>query len=83
MSHLNTNSLRNKFEFIKEFFFNSIDVLFLSETKLQSRTRYLRQTVIFLCEIAHYVKNSISIFKECCASIDKIFILEGKMSTWL
>ena len=34
MGHLNINSLRNKFELIKEAFFNNIDVFFLSETKL-------------------------------------------------
>ena len=34
MGHLNINSLRNKFELIKEVFFNNIDALFLSETKL-------------------------------------------------
>ena len=34
MGHLNINSLRSKFELIKEVFFNIIDVFFLSETKL-------------------------------------------------
>ena len=34
MGHLNINSLRNKFQLIKEVFFNNIDALFLSETKL-------------------------------------------------
>ena len=33
MGHLNINRLRNKFERIKEVFFNNIDVFFLSETK--------------------------------------------------
>ena len=33
MGHLNINRLRNKFEIIKEVFFNNIDVFFLSETK--------------------------------------------------
>ena len=34
MNHLNINSLRNRFELIKEVFYDNIDVLFLSETKL-------------------------------------------------
>ena len=34
MGNLNINSLQNKFELIKEVFFNNIDVFFLSETKL-------------------------------------------------
>ena len=34
MDHLRINSQRNKFELIKEVFFNNIDVFFLSETKL-------------------------------------------------
>ena len=34
MGHLNINSLRNKFELIKEVFLNNKDVFFLSETKL-------------------------------------------------
>ena len=39
---------------------------------LKSRTKYLGQTHYeFFCEIAHYGKGSISIFREFCASIDK------------
>ena len=37
----------------------------------------------FLCEIVHYGKNSISIFEEFFASIDKIFILAGRLDTRL
>ena len=39
MGHLNINSLRNKFQLIKEVFFNNIDALFLSETKLDETFR--------------------------------------------
>ena len=34
-----------------------------------------------LCEIAHYGESSISIFNKFCASIEKIFILEGRLGT--
>ena len=37
----------------------------------------------FLCEIAHYEKSSISIFKESFASIDKILFLGGRLGTRL
>ena len=37
----------------------------------------------FLCELAPYGKISISIFQEYFASIDKIFILGGRLSTRL
>ena len=37
----------------------------------------------FSCEIAHYWKSSISIFKESFASIDEIFFLGGRLGTRL
>ena len=37
----------------------------------------------FLCEIAHYAKRLISIFKKFCVSIDKIFILQGRLGSSL
>ena len=47
----------------------------------QSWTKYLRQTQT---EIVHCRKSSISIFfKEFFASIDKIFVLGGRLSTSL
>ena len=35
------------------------------------------------CEIAYYGKGSISIFKKCLASIDKIFVLGGSLGSRL
>ena len=37
----------------------------------------------FACEIAHYGKSSISIFKESFVSIDKILFLGGRLGTRL
>ena len=37
----------------------------------------------FSCEIVHYGKSSISFFKESSASIDNIFVLEGRLGTRL
>ena len=54
----------------------------ISLHKLQSRTNYSRQTLVFL-EIAHYGKSSISVLLEFFASIDKIFILGGRIGTRL
>ena len=36
IAHLNINSLRNKFETVKETFTNEVDILLISETKLNS-----------------------------------------------
>ena len=48
----------------------------------QFRTKYLRQTLVFMWN-SGLREGSISIFKEFCASIDKIFILGGRLATWL
>ena len=45
---------------------------------LQSQMKYLRQTLV-LCEKTHCGKSSISSFNEFCASVDKSFILEGRL----
>ena len=37
----------------------------------------------FLCEMLHYGKNSIAIFQEFFASIEKKFILGGRLTTRL
>ena len=37
----------------------------------------------FLCEISHYKKSLISVFQKIFASINKIFILAGILSTKL
>ena len=50
----------------------------MAVSRTQSCTKYLRQT---LYKIAHYGKTAMSIFKKFCASIDKIFILEGRLGT--
>ena len=49
----------------------------------QSVTKYLRLTLKFSCEIAHYWKSFIAIFRDFFASINKISILAGEMSTRL
>ena len=49
---------------------------------LQSLTGYLR-LALFLCEIAHYRKSLISVFQEFFASINKVFILAGRLGTRL
>ena len=49
---------------------------------LQPFTEYLRQT-LFSCETARYGKGSISIFQQFFASIDKVFILGGRLGTRL
>ena len=36
IAHLNINSLRNKFEILKETITNKVDILLISETKLDS-----------------------------------------------
>ena len=46
--------------------------------KLQRFTKYLRLTLVS-CEAAHYGKSVISVFQELFASIDKIFILAGRL----
>ena len=46
----------------------------------QSFIKYFRLT---LCEIANYEKSLISVFEEFFASINKIFILEGRLDTRL
>ena len=39
------------------------------------------EKLLFLFEIVHYGKCSISIFKTFSASIDKILILEGRLGS--
>ena len=51
--------------------------------KLQPFTKYVRLSLVFPCEIAHYGKNLISVFQEFFASINKILILAGRLSTRL
>ena len=46
--HLNTNSLRNKTEAVEELMRNNIDISLFSETELQSVTKYLRLTLVFI-----------------------------------
>ena len=36
-----------------------------------------------MCEIAHYGKTLVSVFQEFFASVNKTFILAGRLSTWL
>ena len=48
----------------------------------QPFTKHLSLTLV-PCEIAHYGKNLISVFQELFASIDKIFILAGRLGTRL
>ena len=43
--------------------------------------KYLRQTLVFSCEIAHYGESSISIFQGIFTSTDKTFISDGGLST--
>ena len=47
----------------------------------QAFTKYLR--FLFSCEIAHYGKGLISVSEEVFASIDKTFILAGRLGTGL
>ena len=39
--------------------------------------------LLFSCEIAHYGKSLISVFQEILASIDKSFMLGGRLGTLL
>ena len=41
-------------------------------------TKYLR---LFPCKAAHYGKTLISVFQDIFASMNKIFILEGRLGT--
>ena len=50
--------------------------------KEQSWTKYMRQTLVLL-EAAHYSKRSVSVFQQGFASIHKIFIFQGQLSTSL
>ena len=43
----------------------------------------IREKLQSSCEIVHYGKSSISIFRESFASIDKIFFLGGRLGTRL
>ena len=49
---------------------------------LQSFTKYLRQTLVFMLN-STLRKSSIAIFQELLASIEKFFILAGRLSTGL
>ena len=49
---------------------------------IQSFTKYFR-LILVLCEIAHYGKSLISVFQRFFATINKIFILAGRLSTRL
>ena len=48
--------------------------------ELQSFTKYLRQTLVFMWNGAQ-AKSIISIFQEIFASIKKIYILAGRLGT--
>ena len=48
-----------------------------------NHSQNIRDKLHFSCETAHYGKSSISIFQQLFASIDKIFILGGRLGTRL
>ena len=51
---------------------------------LQPLIKYLRQVpFMYLYEIKHNRKKSVSIFEQLFTSIDKIFILRGRLGTRL
>ena len=51
-------------------------------SKLQSWTKYLRQTLVFV-STREYGKSSISIFQKFFASIEKAFILGERLSSMI
>ena len=69
LKSLSNESIANEFECVKCVYKGDPGV-----DRLQPRRKYFRKTLV-PCEIAHYWKGSISIFKESFASIDKIFFL--------
>ena len=48
-----------------------------------NHSQNIRDKLHFSCETAHYGKSSISIFQQLFASIDKIFVLGGRLGTRL
>ena len=56
--------------------------LIINQNILQSLSKYMRQALVLL-KRSNYGKRSISIFKEFFACIDKILILERRLSTRL
>ena len=59
-----------------------LELFNLSGTKF-NHGQNIRDKLQFLCEIGHYGKSSISIFQEFFASMKKVFILVGRLSTSL
>ena len=45
-AQLNINSIRNKFESLKDILSTNVDKLLICETKLEPFTKYLRQTLV-------------------------------------
>ena len=56
------------------------DTIHMLGSLLQSLKKYLRQTLVFMWNSALW-KGSISIIPEILASIDKMFILAGRLGT--
>ena len=53
------------------------------DLQVYSHGQNIWEKLQFSCEIANYGKSSISIFKNSLASIDKIFLLGGRLGTRL
>ena len=54
-----------------------------SKSKLYNHSKNIWDKLLVSCEIAPYGKSSISIFEEFLASIEKNFVLEGRLGTSL
>ena len=60
MGHLNINSFRNKFELVKDVFFNIIHVFFLSETKLDETFLNFKLKVVNISDWTETVMGEVN-----------------------
>ena len=58
-------------------------MFFIDYAEFYSSGQNVSDNLWFLWEVVPYEENSISIFQEFFASIDKILILGARLGTWL